>query len=351
MMINRWDSLDGLRAVAVSIVLLAHSGADYPRSGGVGVDIFFVLSGFLITSVLCNEYWRRECINVKIFYIKRALRLLPCLVVTCMLVIVIELLINDSINVSKYLIALSYTANWVRAFTEIDLGVLGHTWSLAIEEQYYLLWPFCIIVLERLNISRISKSALLFTLACIVAVNRAAMVGGLSPERIHFGLDTHMDGLIMGSSLSYAVFHFELNKISAEGCLKFLSFIIVPFSIAGLLLLMYLITWQNSLMGKIGYFLVAGAAAVLILDLTLSRYSLIKSFLELKFMMAMGKISYGLYLLHFPIYDLLDRIYIFEYWVVGYGVKFIVALFVSVASYHYVEAPFLKKKSSYDAPS
>ena len=135
-------ALDGLRAVALLLVVSFHVSYGRPGGGFIGVDVFFVLSGFLITSLLVTENRTSETISLADFYWRRARRLLPALVVTIIAGALIVTYIPQAEGTRPYPIAalavLAYVGNWLRIAA---LGPLAHTWSLSIEEQFYVLWP------------------------------------------------------------------------------------------------------------------------------------------------------------------------------------------------------------------
>jgi peptidoglycan/LPS O-acetylase OafA/YrhL len=133
-------ALDGVRGVAVLGVLLLHFRFSGVPGGGIGVDIFFVLSGFLITRVLLAGYARGD--PLAIFYWHRFVRLFPALLFLCAIYLAFGLIFLDKNQTWLDLeSSLSYAANWTRAFVDGAPQYLGHTWSTAIEEQFYLLWP------------------------------------------------------------------------------------------------------------------------------------------------------------------------------------------------------------------
>src|SRR5262249_30013999 len=135
-------SLDGMRAVAIGLVLANHTG--FFHAGRLGVDVFFVLSGYLITAILLREFSTTDRINLKKFYVRRALRLLPALFLFLIVVNLASAYFQTSREAAAVrmdsIAGLFYFANWRRAFGH-DMGILGHLWSLSIEEQFYLLWP------------------------------------------------------------------------------------------------------------------------------------------------------------------------------------------------------------------
>ena len=152
-------ALDGLRGLAILSVMFFHatlSRANAPRpSGGfLGVDVFFVLSGFLITALLLKEWDQKGSIALGSFYARRALRLLPALFV----LMAVILLVPGVFYLSQRpwwdaMVAAAYATNWVRAFGG-DIGFFGHTWSLTIEEQFYVIWPLLLVGLLRLRVRR-----------------------------------------------------------------------------------------------------------------------------------------------------------------------------------------------------
>lgn len=146
---GRVSQLDGLRGIAILLVVWYHSWGFHARySGVVGVTVFYVLSGYLITGILLKEHDRRGSIDLKAFYARRALRLAPALVVTLLLTTAIMAVTGDPQLNHHYwvqlLSAATYTTNLVMA-TGVPMPILGHTWSLGIEEQFYFLWPLLLL--------------------------------------------------------------------------------------------------------------------------------------------------------------------------------------------------------------
>ena len=339
-------SLDGLRAAAVFIVMLAHIGSPYPRSGGLGVDIFFVLSGFLITTIISSELRQWGSISYSDFYIRRILRLAPCLLAVCFCTWMAYYLHGSPTPDGPVLMSLTYVSNWSRAVYNYDLGLLNHTWSLAIEEQFYLVWPLVVVALERTSSSFVSKAKVLFVCALTVATYRFFMVETYDVSRIYFGLDTHMDGLVMGASLSYFILHCRYAIIPQANLLKFISYVMVPATLVGLAVMIYYITWTSPYMGYFGFLVAALGAAIVVLDLNLSTFSLLKPIFENRLLAYLGKISYGLYLWHILVYASVNQLFP-EYSAFGVKemlIKFSLSIAVASMSYHLFEAKILKLK-------
>src|SRR5438270_4005923 len=154
-------ALDGIRAIAVLLVMANHTG--FFHAGRLGVDIFFVLSGYLITAILVAEFSAGGRIDLKKFYARRALRILPAVILLLVALNVFAAITQPREQVQTLrwdsLGALFYVANWLRAFGR-DLGIVGHLWSLSIEEQFYLLWP---VTLAFLLSRKLSANQLLLT--------------------------------------------------------------------------------------------------------------------------------------------------------------------------------------------
>jgi peptidoglycan/LPS O-acetylase OafA/YrhL len=374
-----YPALDGLRTIAVGIVLCAHGGVTWFRSGGVGVDIFFVLSGFLITTILRTERQRTGTINFRNFYARRFLRLAPALFLTCAVVAVAKPAFGEPFPGTDLALALSYTANWAQALYGYYMTWLNHCWSLAIEEQFYLIWPLVILGLERGVRTPGVKAGLLLAGAAGIAVYRAWQVGTWTDERINFGLDTRMDPLMIGAALSYAVAWAQsytprrlratpLHRGDSQseipsmkrgaqgaGCVglsesasKSLGWGLAPLALVTLFLIPNIVTWYSPWMGWIGYVLVAGLAATVLADLVLGRHSLLAPVLATRPMVYVGKISYGLYLLHLPVYFAVEKIIPDAPLVVRLGWKVGVSLALATMSYYWVEKRFLKLKDRFE---
>jgi peptidoglycan/LPS O-acetylase OafA/YrhL len=290
-------ALDGLRAIAVLAVLAFHSGLIH--GGFLGVDVFFTLSGFLITALLLEEHARTGAIAIRRFYVRRALRLLPALVallLVCGGVLFATVPSEFWPIVSGYLLGvLSYVANWLIIYWR-PLGVLGHTWSLAIEEQFYLVWPvLLLLLLRRVRSPRWIITGLLTAAAGSLLWRLAfAWVGGASWSRIYRGTDTHADGLLLGAALAVwlysrggavpAVWSRAAGGSAALGLLGlFLAAPLVPGYVYGVTALAAVATTGLILA------IVAGG-------------SRLTNWLAAGWLVRIGWISYGVYLWHFPVF-------------------------------------------------
>jgi peptidoglycan/LPS O-acetylase OafA/YrhL len=201
----RWPALDGLRALAVVAVIgyhLSYAGLGFP-GGYTGVNVFFVLSGFLITSLLVQEFESFGGIDFAAFWMRRAIRLAPALLVTIVAAAALAALDVSSAQPHETLVGipwvLLYVGNYARVFNQDALGVLGHTWSLAVEEQFYLVWPPLFLLLA----AKRSKLAwkVLAVLAILDVVWGQIATVAYGEARGNFGTDTNCYSLLSGCAL------------------------------------------------------------------------------------------------------------------------------------------------------
>ena len=199
--LGRVPALDGLRGVAILLVLLVHA-TGFPPGGHLGVDLFFVLSGFLITTLLLEERAETGRISLGRFYGRRARRLLPALAFLLVAYLVIDATKGHD-GVKTVALAGFYFGNAIQAFSSINPLVrsgLEHLWTLAEEEQFYLLWP---VLLPLVALSRRPVRVLGILLGVLCLYRLGLAIGGTSHHRLYNGPDTHADGLVAGAALAF----------------------------------------------------------------------------------------------------------------------------------------------------
>ncbi len=213
-------SLDGLRAIAVIVVVAYHGGWFGIDGGFIGVDLFFVLSGFLITRLLIDEQHRRGGISLRRFYIRRALRLLPALFALVIAVWTFAAVLDaprlEDRLVPRSLWALSYVANWHDVATQTHGGPFSHLWSLSVEEQFYVIWPIVVVALLRTRgekALRHTAAGISISLAVLTAVR--FWTGASSGMTLYFGTDSHGAILLLAGSWLGAN-RSLLNRLDAE---------------------------------------------------------------------------------------------------------------------------------------
>ncbi|HYY43243.1 MAG TPA: acyltransferase, partial [Pyrinomonadaceae bacterium] len=298
--------LDGLRGISILLILYYHFKLSQQLPGGfLGVDIFFVLSGFLITSLLVEEWTGTGRISLRQFYARRALRLLPALgVLLGAMCAIAALFLSRQRAVDVYiasLLTLFYVTNWAAALQLVrSLGPLGITWSLAIEEQFYLLWPPLLAVMLRLGWTRRSILLVLTGLVLLVVGYRALLWGrGVNFGRLYYSSHTRADSLLLGCIAGLLVAWDLVGRGARMACwLKTLALVAV-------LLLVVLVNVIDSTAPFLycgGFALVALAVAVLLLALTLAPPKLLLVPLRFAPLTWVGRISYALYLWHWPVH-------------------------------------------------
>ena len=293
--------IDGLRGLAVLCVIAYHSGL--LEGGWLGVDIFFALSGFLITSLILEEHANSGAVSLRYFYARRALRLLPALL-TLVLVLSIVLLVTTTREYRGYLqlyvlAVLFYFANWIEPWgTPLGWG-FGHTWSLAIEEQFYLVWPLALIALlrfvrRRAMILTIVMGAIAAAFAYRIVLTRA----GASAIRLFEGSDTHADPLLIGCALALLR---SSDMLPRERTPRMVLSCLAGLSTLGLAALLLRARLPLDYVEHAASTLAAICTSVIVADLVGPR-SLLRRPLRSGLLVGTGRVSYGLYLWHYPIF-------------------------------------------------
>jgi peptidoglycan/LPS O-acetylase OafA/YrhL len=323
-------AFDGIRAVAIIFVFLDHAWESSFPGGWAGVDIFFVLSGYLITTLLTEELSERGTIDYLNFYVRRILRLWPAFA-AFLFVVVLEISIGKNANTWSFgAVALSsiYMMNWNRAFVWWGEYKIGHTWSLAMEEQFYLLWPalLAFIFFRRPISFVVALIIVMVTWRCFLALN------GADPERTYNGFDTHGDALLIGCLLAL------LTRQNPDLTIKLSGMWLV--ASGGLLAILLFVPHRTVLTQTAGLSIAALLSAVMIANVRCE--TPLKPFLSVRPLVYMGKISYGFYLWHYPIVMGLAK-----YGNTGKIAAFMIAFGVASASYHWLELPFLRLKKHF----
>jgi peptidoglycan/LPS O-acetylase OafA/YrhL len=197
-------SLAGLRGLAIILVVLFHLGLPVAGGGLVGVTVFFVLSGFLITSLLETEIRQAGRVDLWAFYARRLRRLAPALTFAVVVVLGVAATAGRSSDVlADSLLAVTFTSNWARAGGD-GVGMWNHAWSLAIEGQFCVLWPVVVVGIARyIGLTSGRALALLLVLAATSALTRIALAAVDAPDvRSYFGTDTRAEALVLGGALA-----------------------------------------------------------------------------------------------------------------------------------------------------
>jgi peptidoglycan/LPS O-acetylase OafA/YrhL len=331
-------------------VIAFHVGAfasETTLGGGfLGVQVFFVISGFLITALLVEEYERNRRIRLGFFYVRRALRLFPALFAAVAVAVIYASFAprNQLHETSKEAIAaVFYWDNWFHGLNIGNPTILLHTWSLSIEEQFYVVWPLVLLLALGLARSRRELWLLPLAAAAAVAVVRAgvSLAHPHSFMRLYFGTDTRADALLIGCTLAL---------LWARGLPRWLDRLLVWLAlpaVAVLAALMWFATVPGRSLYVYGLLACSLASAVLIGGVVIGRPPPLVRALEQPALVFVGKISYGLYLWHYVVF-----------WIVrdhtsGWSqatrvpLELALAVAVAVASYYLLELPIVRRKARF----
>ena len=320
------------------------------RGGFLGVDIFFVLSGYLITTLLFVEFGRTGRIDLLAFWARRARRLLPALGLVFAGVALYSLVVAGPGELARIrgdaLASLGYVANWRFVFSGQSYfdqfaapSPFRHMWSLAIEEQFYLVWPVVVLLLLRWR-PRLDMLARLFAAGAVVSAVLMAVLysPGSDPSRVYYGTDTRSQALLVGATLAVVLFRLRTRR----GEHRARSAPWVRAGIAGAAVLgVLLVTVRDTSpwMYRGGYFLAAIATAAVIGAAVQPRRNLVRAGLSPTPLRWVGMISYGLYLWHWPVFLTLTEARTGTSGVVLLGFRLAVTTAIAVASYVWVELP------------
>jgi peptidoglycan/LPS O-acetylase OafA/YrhL len=361
--------LDGLRGIAVVAVILYHGGVSWAPGGLLGVELFFVLSGFLITSLLLAEWTRSATIALRSFWARRARRLLPALFVLVLAIGVyyalggptkaVPDLENDGISTLLYFNNWHQIANGTNYFAASGpISPLQHTWSLAIEEQFYLVWPLVVLGLLALTRRRGASTGrslqillgLSLAGALASAVDMAVLfAGGHGLDRVYYGTDTRATGLLIGASLAIAVTLYRRRPASdrrpglspagrrALGAAALVGLAAIAAGVG-------LVGGSDRWLYPYGFVGLDVAAAAVILAVVAVPGAAAVRLLSLAPLRGIGTISYGLYLWHFPLFLWLDESSTHTTGASLLALRLSVTLAVSLLSYWLVEQPIRQRR-------
>lgn len=353
---RRLPCLDGLRCLSVMLVLIAHSRdvIHYPAGkldplvrwippGTTGVQVFFVLSGFLITFLLLKEKLKHGDISLKLFYVRRALRILPAYVAFLIVVALIQALGPLEINGKSWFALLAYLVNFIET-----PKIAGHVWSLSVEEQFYLLWPFlfwyALVKNER------PTKAFLILLAPILFAPVSRFLGSQNADSILFGnfsFFSHFDSLAFGCLLAFAMgYRGQLVEHLMEHK-KWLVFIAALFLILVPHLLIVVgkaVTFTTLFASTLSAF----GIALMIAFVLFHPRCLTVSWLNFAPISLIGVWSYSIYLWQQIFctnpallgFEQTPRLLAFPYWLIP-------VFATAITSYYLVEKPFLRLKSKW----
>ncbi len=343
-----YDKIDGLRFIAISLVLIEHFGRFIEFSAGYyGVDLFFVISGFLITSILLKlngPFWT----SYKSFIGRRTLRIFP---IYYLVILVLWTLQLDVVRL-HLLSLLTYTFNYAMIYWDLKFSPVNHFWSLCVEEQFYLFWPFIVLALRK------QKTVLVWLILAIIAASFAQMCFGILTSISQYNivnLLTRMGSLSFGALAAIVNMSDNISKrILNSKILEYLMFMALIIA----LLIAY----------PIKFFLLAGISFYFVLKSAHSDFNLsfINNLLRNRIVVFIGSISYGIYIYHLPLEYYFAR-YVFDpiwlridfhalgfferlrwnSWLVKLPLYSGLSVLLAAISYRYIEQPILRQKDRY----
>ncbi len=364
-------ALDGVRAIAVLIVIKFHTAADgglaFLAGGWLGVDVFFVLSGYLITSLLLSEHRRNGRIDLKRFYVRRLLRLAPLsvalvLVLWAGMFFELDARLGLSLEFSGGVSILAYYSNWWTMWHPGSLGSLGHAWSLSIEEQFYFVWPWVVVGAFFLARRRARGVVIVFTAAAVVTIGlvrrqlwyRWTGPGTIGDDAVDAWLGFFRNSFLRGDAILYGcLLALVLHGVRSTPTLRRIVAVVAVPAIVGAVVIVgktYFKMWQPwvDFIPAWGLSLFGLCVTTGIAWLVVAPGTLFARFLSLRPLVWVGRRAYGIYLFHpLVIAVVLHRTSLtrlpFEITVFG------VTLILSGLSFRFFETPFLRLKERFSS--
>jgi peptidoglycan/LPS O-acetylase OafA/YrhL len=341
--LGRLPGLDGIRAIAAAMVVVNHQDVTFV-SGALGVTMFFVLSGFLITWLLLGEAERQGTVSLRDFYMRRLLRIFPAFYAFCALVIGLAVVTHKELQWPQTIASLLYVNNYYEAIHGEVATPLSHSWSLAIEEQFYLLWPLAFLLLCR---NRATMARVLTVAIVVVWVYRAILsFAGVPWTYIHYAFDTRADHLLVGCLLAVA-----LRAGYARGTVSFVASR-VWLSVATVLALEASVvaghTFGNHYKQAFGFAIEPLLIAALIVQVIALRDTKLWRWLNWRSIAFLGTISYSIYLYQQIVAGPVSRALGAAPAAIQLAASAAIILVLATGSYVIVERPFLTLKQRYD---
>jgi peptidoglycan/LPS O-acetylase OafA/YrhL len=341
-------ALDGVRAISILGIMANHGGFGWAAGGVISVNVFFVLSGFLITMLLMKEWARSGTIRLRAFWARRARRLLPALFVLLLAIGLYALLFAPGGTLGTLrgdgLSTLLYFGNWHQIldgqsyFVQVSApSPLLHTWTLAIEEQFYLVWPIVVIVV--LKVSKSPRVLLGVAVAGVLAsATEMALLfhTGLDPSRIYYGTDTRAQDILTGAALGILLV--RRPPVSSQRARVAFS------SLAGVGGLVFVLEWiringSPNITYRGGFLLADLMVALVICGVSMAPAGIPARILAFRPLTFVGRISYGLYLWHWPVFLVLTEARTgLAGWTL-FALRVAVTFVIAVLSWYLVEVP------------
>ena len=340
---TRFDAIDGLRAVSVAAVLAYHLELTQFAGGFLGVEVFFVISGFLITGLLIREHNASGHINLREFWVRRFRRLLPAVLALLLFVLVlVPFAAPDAATTFPRDVvgAVLYVSNWWQLLfgqsyfdAALRPPLLRHLWSLAVEEQFYLVWPLTMMLVVRLRRS-IATVVVLVGAALSAILMWAVQRNAVDPTRAYVGTDTRASGLLIGASLAFACAAWpslQRGRLSATlggfaglGVICWAAWALSP---------------ETTRLFPGGFLLIDVATVAAIIAATSPAATAFARLIGNRVFRWLGTRSYGLYLFHWPVFQMMrPRVDLLGWWV--NPARIVISVLLAELSFRFIETPF-----------
>lgn len=369
--------LDGMRAIAVVAVMVYHANPSWLPGGFLGVEVFFVISGYLITLLLIAEKERTDAIDMRQFWVRRARRLLPALFAMLIaLTIWVALFEHDALGKLRgdVISAVLYVANWSQIWTGAgytasnDFAPLRHLWSLAVEEQFYMIWPLVMFALLRGGSRRIADVSRYLVLAAIAVTVAMAVLYHPGPvgtpevtpeaywtmfdreiskvDALYLSTFTRSGGLLLGAAFAMVWRPIAIMRgpLRAKGRLLDGVALVGFVALAAMSWWMYLLgpDGANPWLFRGGFLLCAVATLMMVAAVT-HQHTLTPRLLSTPVLLWIGTRSYGLYLYHWPIYQFIRGIAGNRLLWHEFAIAMVATAIITEASYRFIETPIRKR--------
>jgi peptidoglycan/LPS O-acetylase OafA/YrhL len=365
--------LDGMRGIAVAAVIVYHANSAWLPGGFLGVEVFFVISGYLITLLLIGEHERTGRVSLRDFYVRRARRLLPALLTLLVAITVYTTLFRrDALGQLRgdVIAALTYVSNWYQIWVgqgytaSGDFAPLRHLWSLAVEEQFYVLWPLAMLGLLRLGRRRLPELSQYLVLAAVLVSVAVALLYYPGPiescdttpdaywnvagrciskvDTLYLSTPTRATGLLLGAAFAmvWRPVAIRRSAVRNKGGMLDIAAVVGLVGLGALCWFLHIVTSDGADPWLFrGGFFVTGVASLLVIAAVTHQGSRAGAVLGVAPLLWIGTRSYGLYLYHWPIFQIMRRVAGRPLSVTQFVVGILLAAAVTEVSYRYIETP------------